>query len=145
MDAANKHRTIKKWIKTTFVSYPLSTLFCYSKLGVFKAMLNGSLFYLRSIKGSTAQQAAGRPDPACRLNLLQGCLQRDEQMRHYKTPRRTCTDSDGTNKLLSPAAAPYDQSQVCLLNQLVHCALQKKMQGKQKKGALTCKTYTVQS
>lgn len=36
----------------------------------------------------------------------------------------TCTDSDSTNKLLSPAAAPHHQSQVRLLDQLVHCALQ---------------------
>lgn len=54
-------------------------------------------------------------------------------MRHFRTLRLTCTDSDGTNKLLSPAAAPYNKSQVRFLDQLVHCALQ----GKQKKGALT--------
>lgn len=35
----------------------------------------------------------------------------------------TCADGDSTNKLLSPAAAPHHQSQVRLLDQLVHCAL----------------------
>ncbi|TNN82781.1 hypothetical protein EYF80_007022 [Liparis tanakae] len=37
--------------------------------------------------------------------------QRDEQMRHFANLRLTCTDSDSTNKLLSPAAAPHHQSQ----------------------------------
>lgn len=45
-------------------------------------------------------------------------------MRHLGTLQLTCADSDGTDKLLSPAAAPHHQSQVCLFDQLVHGALQ---------------------
>lgn len=61
----------------------------------------------------------------CRLNLPQVRSQRDELMRHLRMPRLTCTDSDGANKLLPPAAAPHHQSQVRLLDQLVHRALQR--------------------
>lgn len=50
--------------------------------------------------------------------------QRDEGMRYFRRPRLTCADCDSANKLLSPAAAPHHQSQVGLLDQLVHCALQ---------------------
>lgn len=46
-------------------------------------------------------------------------------MRHLRTLRLTCADSDSANKLLSPAAAPHHQSQVRLFDQLVHGALQK--------------------
>ncbi|KAF3841334.1 hypothetical protein F7725_007196 [Dissostichus mawsoni] len=52
------------------------------------------------------------------------CSPRHKQMRHLTALRLTCTDSDSTNKLLPPAAAPHHQSQVRLLYQLVHCALQ---------------------
>lgn len=74
----------------------------------------------------------------CRLNLPQVWSQRDEQMRHFITPRLTCTDSDSTNKLLSPAAAPNHQSQVCLLDQFVHCALQMDTRQRQQKEKGTC-------
>ncbi len=64
-------------------------------------------------------------------------------MRHFRTPRLTCADSDSTNKLLSPAAAPHHQSQVRLLDQLVHCALQaatkaKKARQKGQVGGSSC-------
>lgn len=48
-------------------------------------------------------------------------LSADETRRR---PRLTCADRDGANKLLPPAAAPDHQGQVCLLDQLVHRALQ---------------------
>lgn len=42
----------------------------------------------------------------------------------HRRRRLTCADRDGANKLLPPAAAPNHQGQVCLLDQLVHRALQ---------------------
>lgn len=35
----------------------------------------------------------------------------------------TCTDGDGADELLPPAAAPHHQGQVGLLDQLIYCVL----------------------
>lgn len=89
-----------------------------------------SIWDFKCLKKKTTQQAAGGADPARRLYLPQVWSRRNEQMRHFGTPRLTCADSDSANKLLSPAAAPHHQGQVRLLDQLVHCALQAPTKGK---------------
>ena len=89
-----------------------------------------------SKKSSTSRLVRGSwwARSGCRLNLPQVRSHGDEQMRHFRTPRLTCTDSDSTNKLLSPAAAPHHQRQVRLLDQLVHRALQTKTKTSKEKG-----------
>lgn len=76
-------------------------------------------------------EAAGGPDRACRLCLPQVWTKWDEQPSHFRTVGLTCTDSDSTNKLLSPATAPHHQGQVSLLYQLVHCVLPHKDKDKE--------------
>lgn len=46
-----------------------------------------------------------------------------QSRRHMRTENITCTDGNSLHELLSPGICSHHQSQVGLLDQLVHCAL----------------------